>query len=160
MMSLRTSIRCGCRVWAGAAIVSVMAGALNAIVLTSALDSSIDKRLIVRGYLRSFAKGCSPPVRSVNSAMPTILPATDDASYGLGLAVLLLDKGVTFAESTLAGVPALVYFGRGRSGYGGNREFLLRHKGLFWHRVRLESPSDKLIAGFRASPVPAAHPSH
>ena len=97
---------------AAAVVLFVMAGALNAIVLTSALDSAIDKGLIVRGYLRSFALGMFAPSKVGELSYAHYL-AGDGRSYGLGLAVLLLDKGVTFVLSALAGSLALVYFGSG-----------------------------------------------
>lgn len=91
-------------------------GAINATVLTRALEPKTSYRLIIRSYLRSFALGLLAFGKLGELTFAHYL-AQGGGNYGLGLAVLVFDKMVTFALiSTVGCVGLFLYVGSAQAG--------------------------------------------
>lgn len=86
-------------------------GASKVMLLTLALFPQAPRAFVIRSYLRSFALGMLAPSKLGELTFPHYL-SKQGGTYGLGLAVLLVDKAQMFTMSAAAGSLGLFAFSR------------------------------------------------
>ena len=129
-------------------------------VLTVALLPRVSKMLIVSGYLCSFAWGAFAPGKFGELTYAHYL-SRGGGSLGVGLAVVVLDKAITFGLLSLTGSLGLLFYLGGREALAvGSIAALLiaagvlavRHRALrLWVRRRFLQSRETQFAGFSKS---------
>lgn len=96
-------------------ILSLLAGGLSILILTRALAPQLSSAQVMRAYLGSWSAGTLTPARLGDFALAPLL-ASSGVGHGLGLAVIFVDKLVSFAVmATIACFGLVAYAQRGQA---------------------------------------------
>ena len=144
---------------AGATVVFLVVGGACIALLTRALAPTLDRALVWKSYLRSFAIGMFGPSKLGELTFPYYL-AAGGVSKGLGLAVLVADKAITLGILSVLGslglatlmgeIQAYTALTMGALALLGTIGLLRSHYARQWVRKRILGSREAEFGGFHS----------